>query len=411
MSGWMVSSWRSCARLPATGWLILGVSVLVALSSAFTVPVMSYFIVDGLQAPPYCISLFSISSALCGVWYSQWLGHKTDQGWPIKRALLLALAGMAGSTLLFALTDQLWVVMVAGVTLMALGHAAMPQTLALARRFADQQTMNSGQFNALVRANFSLAWIAGPPLAFMLVAQWGFSATFAAAAAVALLCCVLCGQGLPAVQRAAGVRTEEGSAPIPPQFWAYSAALFCSSVSNSLYVSSMPLYVLKELALPASTPGWAMAIAAGLEIPVMLVASRMAERWGVKRLLIVGTGAGILFYGGLFQARSVAEVLLLQLGNGLFFGLFAGLGISLIQDLLPGRIGFASAFYANTMRIGGMLGALLMGLIATWDSYRSVLLCAVAFLLVAGLALGAAALYEARNRGAAQGDGEQVGAD
>ena len=92
MSGWMVSSWRSCARLPATGWLILGVSVLVALSSAFTVPVMSYFIVDGLQALPYCISLFSISSALCGVWYSQWLGHKTDQGWPIKRALLLALA-------------------------------------------------------------------------------------------------------------------------------------------------------------------------------------------------------------------------------------------------------------------------------------------------------------------------------
>ena len=190
MSGWMVSSWKSCARLPATGWLILGVSVLVALSSAFTVPVMSYFIVDGLQAPPYCISLFSISSALCGVWYSQWLGHKTDQGWPIKRALLLALAGMAGSTLLFALTGQLWVVM-AGVTLMALGHAAMPQTLALARRFADQQTMNSGQFNALVRANFSLAWIVGPPLAFMLVAQWGFSATFAAAAAVALLCSIL----------------------------------------------------------------------------------------------------------------------------------------------------------------------------------------------------------------------------
>ncbi len=411
MSGLIASTWNSCARLPATGWVILCLSVLVALSSAFTVPVMSYFIVDGLQAPPYCISLFSISSALCGVWYSQWLGHKTDQGWPIKRALLLALAGMAGSTLLFALTDQLWVVMVAGVSLMALGHAAMPQTLALARRFADQQTMNSGQFNALVRAKFSLAWIVGPPLAFMLVAQWGFSATFAVATGVALICCVLCWRGLPAVHRSAPTKAEEGKQPIPPQFWAYSAALFCSSVSNSLYVSSMPLYVLKELALPASTPGWAMAIAAGLEIPVMLVASRMAERWGVKRLLMGGTVAGILFYGGLFSARSVGEVLLLQFGNGLFFGLFAGLGISLIQDLLPGRIGFASAFYANTMRIGGMLGALLMGLIATWDSYRSVLLCAAGSLVIAALALGVAALYEARHRGAAQGDSEQVGAD
>lgn len=70
----------------------------------------------------------------------------------------------------------------------------------------------------------------------------------------------------------------------------------------------------------------------------------------------------------------MAGLIILQLLNGLFFGIFVGLGLTLVQDALPERSGFASAFYSNAMRTGMMAGNGIAGLTAQLASFRVTLL-------------------------------------
>ena len=60
----------------------------------------------------------------------------------------------------------------------------------------------------------------------------------------------------------------------------------------------------------------------------------------------------------------------LQGVNAIFYGIFAGIGLTILQEQLPSRIGFTSAFYGNAIKVGVMLGTASTGLIAQWFSFR-----------------------------------------
>ena len=81
---------------------------------------------------------------------------------------------------------------------------------------------------------------------------------------------------------------------------------------------------------------WALA----QEPPVARALGSLAYLAGVAALLI---------YVGIVLAESLWELFDMQLFNAMFIGLLAGLGVSVIQELLPGRSG--SAF---TAQIGSM---------------------------------------------------------
>lgn len=111
-----------------------------------------------------------------------------------------------------------------------------------------------------------------------------------------------------------------------------------------------------------------------MEIPVMLAAAHLAEKTGKEPLILVGFLFAALYYSLLQLAGSMIELIVLQLLNGLFFGIFVGLGISVIQDALPERSGFASAFHSNAMRTGMMAGNGIAGLMAQLAGFRITLL-------------------------------------
>jgi SET family sugar efflux transporter-like MFS transporter len=137
-----------------------------------------------------------------------------------------------------------------------------------------------------------------------------------------------------------------------------------------MYTSSLPLYTIRELGLPSYTPGVLMGLVASMEIPVMLLSSRFAGRFGKDKLMLFAFVCGAIFYTGVFFADSFLQLLLLQVFNALFYGLFAGVGLSLMQELLPQRIGFTSAVYSNGFKVGVMIGATLTGLVAQFVSFR-----------------------------------------
>ncbi len=71
-----------------------------------------------------------------------------------------------GNALLFAFNRHYLTLITCGVMLASIANAAMPQLFALAREYADSSAREVVMFSSIMRAQLSLAWVIGPPLAF-----------------------------------------------------------------------------------------------------------------------------------------------------------------------------------------------------------------------------------------------------
>ena len=85
--------------------------------------------------------------------------------------------------------------------LASLASTAMPQLFALAREYADSSAREVVMFSSIMRAQISVAWVVGPPMAFMLALNYGFTAMYAIAAGIFVISLVLVALWLPSVKR------------------------------------------------------------------------------------------------------------------------------------------------------------------------------------------------------------------
>ena len=372
-------------RFSATGQHILGVAFCSGLAYALMFPVVSYFLVEKLQVQPWQISLYVVLSTVSGVLFSHFLGKWADRGQPPKGLYLLSTLGLLIGSSAFALATQYWQVLLVGVLFIGLGNAALPQLLTLGRHEGNQESQPAS-YNAWLRAMLSLAWIGGPPLAFLVMAQWGFSTTFATSASLFFLTFALGAWVLPKTVTANRAHSDAQNQSLGPEVWWLGIAIVAGNFANLAYAIAMPIFVIKELHLPESLPGWALGLAAGLEIPFMIWAGRVAKPHSINGIIRAGLAVGFCFYLGMFLATEAWQILVLQALNGVFFGIFAGLGITIIQDQLPHRLGFATAFYSNAMRIGMVLGSLSVGLIAQFFSYQGVVATSLVAVVISWIA-------------------------
>jgi SET family sugar efflux transporter-like MFS transporter len=170
-------------------------------------------------------------------------------------------------------------------------------------------------------------------------------------------------------------------------FWLLGAITFFAFSAHSIYFTAIPLYMVQELGAEVSVSGLLLGLTAGLEIPFMLLAARYCTRYGVTRLLRWSFISGFIFYASLQVVDSIPSLFLLTIFNGFFFGVFAGLSISLFQDALPDRPGVASAFYSNSMTIASMAGGTIAGLLAQWVDFKFALLGSVVAIVLAFIGL------------------------
>ncbi len=371
-----MSSFRQYFR--GQSLLFLTLSMFTGLIGAFMYPVMSYFLVEGLGAPPVYIGLYTVAVTISGLFISQWMGGLADKGLSARRMYIIAVSGLAIAIFCYAHAPNFWWVLAAGVMFMSLGNASVPQMLTLGRQWASTEDINITEFNSLIRAAISLAWIGGPPLAFTLVAWLGFSGSFYTAVAVAVISILFVVWFIPEKNLGKRTKIESERVEIPLSFWMLGGVVTCGMLANVMYSSALPLYTLKELRLPDHVPGILMGLVAGLEIPVMILASRLAKFFKKGSLMAVSFVCAMTFYIGVFYATEFWQLVVLQFANAIFYGLFAGLGLTLMQDQLPERIGFTSAFYSNAMKVGMMIGSTGTGLIAQFFSFRFAALGALA---------------------------------
>ncbi|HGX0600054.1 TPA: sugar efflux transporter SetA [Escherichia coli] len=349
------------------------VAFMMGVAGALQAPTLSLFLSREVGAQPFWIGLFYTVNAIAGIGVSLWLAKRSDSQGDRRKLIIFCCLMAIGNALLFAFNRHYLTLITCGVLLASLANTAMPQLFALAREYADNSAREVVMFSSVMRAQLSLAWVIGPPLAFMLALNYGFTVMFSIAAGIFTLSLVLIAFMLPSVAR---VELPSENALSMQGGWQDSNVrmLFVASTlmwtCNTMYIIDMPLWISSELGLPDKLAGLLMGTAAGLEIPAMILAGYYVKRYGKRRMMVIAVAAGVLFYTGLIFFHSRMALMTLQLFNAVFIGIVAGIGMLWFQDLMPGRAGAATTLFTNSISTGVILAGVIQGAIAqSWGHF------------------------------------------
>ncbi|HEI2544723.1 TPA: sugar efflux transporter SetB [Escherichia coli] len=358
--------------LTSTAFLI--VAFLTGIAGALQTPTLSIFLTDEVHARPAMVGFFFTGSAVIGILVSQFLAGRSDKRGDRKSLIVFCcLLGVLACTL-FAWNRNYFVLLFVGVFLSSFGSTANPQMFALAREHADKTGREAVMFSSFLRAQVSLAWVIGPPLAYALAMGFSFTVMYLSAAVAFIICGVMVWLFLPSMQKEAPLATGTVEAPRRNRRDTLLLFVICTLMwgSNSLYIINMPLFIINELHLPEKLAGVMMGTAAGLEIPTMLIAGYFAKRLGKRFLMRVAAVGGVCFYAGMLMAHSPVILLGLQLLNAIFIGILGGIGMLYFQDLMPGQAGSATTLYTNTSRVGWIIAGSVAGIVAEIWNYHAV---------------------------------------
>ena len=378
---WLMTMGR---RLNGVYAAFMLVAFMMGVAGALQAPTLSLYLSREVGVQPFWVGLFYTVNAIAGIVVSLGLAKRSDNRGDRRKLIMFCCLMAVGNALLFAFNRHYLTLITCGVLLASIANAAMPQLFALAREYADSSAREVVMFSSVMRAQLSLAWVIGPPLAFMLALNYGFTAMFSIAAVIFVISLTLIALTLPSV-----ARVEQHADVVQNQIsgWKDSNVrmLFIASTlmwtCNTMYIIDMPLWISSDLGLPDSLAGILMGTAAGLEIPAMILAGYYVKRFGKRRMMVTAVAAGVLFYVGLIFFHSHTSLLVLQLFNAVFIGIVAGIGMLWFQDLMPGRAGAATTLFTNSISTGVILAGIVQGALAQSFGHFSV------YWMIAGISL------------------------
>ncbi|HET6533770.1 MAG TPA: sugar efflux transporter [Actinoplanes sp.] len=338
----------------------------VGISTALFHPFLALFLSTEVAAGPVRVTAFLIAAPLAGVIAAALIARLSDRR-AIRRGLLItaALTGCAGSVL-SAYVRNYWVLLGLAVTAFALAGSLFPQTFAYARQVLQRDDPARATMGiSSMRTVFSIAWVAGPPLAAVLLEAGGFRYVYGTAAAMYLFAALV---AIFWLERLGPVPAPEAR-PREPHGVSSRGSLILIATAFTLLqcpltlgAQALPLFVSRVLGGEVSAAGLLLGLCAALEIPLMLAFGVLAARIPIRRLILAGAGCGVAYYAIVTAASGVGVLYPAQLINALFIAAVTGLGITYVQDLLPAEPGRATTLFTNTFPIGSMLAGPMFGL-------------------------------------------------
>ncbi len=329
--------------------------------------------------------------ALVGLLASPGWGALSDRSGGSPRVLVgTAATALAGTALLASFTTPVFVVV--GAAVLGAGIAGLSPIIDA--RALETAGANRSGFGPL-RAWGSFSYIVAVLGSGLLIDRFGLRSVFATLSVMLVLTAVV---GL-ALTPAAGARPfrtatrpfrEAGRLFGPRGLGVFLLGAFLTFLGMSAVLTFTPIR-FSELGAGASTVGLGGAIAAGIEVPVMLRFPALAARWGSDRLLIAGSvltaARGIVAAAAPDSAVLLAASVFGGLGYALFFiggvtyvskhvppelaataqGIFQGVGNSLAQ-VAASALGGAVAVFAGVAGLFaiaagiGIIGAVTIGL-------------------------------------------------
>jgi SET family sugar efflux transporter-like MFS transporter len=366
----------------------------VGISMALVVPFLSLFLSTAVHAGPVKVTVFLVAAPLAGVFASSLIGRLSDR-WAIRRPLLIgtSVAGVLGSGLTAFVRDY-WILLALAVTATALAGALFPQSFAYARQVLARDSPGQAAMGvSTLRTVFSVAWVAGPPLAAFLLDSGGFVYVYGLAAAMYAIAALIAIRWLDEVEAPASVIPAADARPVEDAPEASRRRLLLTVAAFTLLqcpltlgAQALPLFIGTDLGGHVADAGLILGLCALLEIPLMLGFGWLTTRVRLRTLVLVGAGGGVAYEVLAATASGVGVLAAGQIVNALFIASVSGLGITYLQDMLPRHPGRATTLFTNTFPIGAVLAGPLFGL-AQHFGFRlaygiGAVLCAAGLLLL-----------------------------
>lgn len=381
--------------------IALGIYLLffiVGIVGALVLPTFSLFLAKEIGVRPLLVGLVFAGIALASIGYNHWIGHWSDT-LKDRRPLVAGFCVLGAiACVILALSRNYWLVAATAVFMLSLSMVSFSQIMAYSLDYAEAEipTERIPLFNAIMRAQIAFAWVAGPPAGFLLATYYSFTLSYSVAAALYLLVGIVSFKFLPRLAKKANSLNAPGAPlALPPLSPAIKQSLWFCAIAfsllwgvNNAYLISLPIHLKDNMQIDAQWMGWVMGTTAALEVPFMLLAGHYASRFRLVNLVRCAGLAALCLYVGVYFANALWQLFALQLFNAIFIGLLAGIGISVVQELMPGRSGGASALYTNTTHIGNLFSSVLVGVVADYFGYHQVFLLSILLVIVAIWAFG-----------------------
>ncbi|WP_246660469.1 MFS transporter [Nitratireductor sp. XY-223] len=354
--------------------LILALVFIGGLSASSLVPMMSLFIVEGLGREPWHVSLYSGIVIALTMLVNRIFGERIDRGTNIARLLLVSILCFLVGTTGLALIQSYVLLISGGALFLGLSNAALSTTFTYGRLHAEKAGLDTTIFNSWLRIAASLAWMIGPALSFTVIGVWGFRTTFLVSAALGCLWLVVWHFAVPKdfLSPPRQAKTEKGGLGSDRLLLVAAAACVFFSLTNSLYIMAMPLFFVQEVGLPYYAPGLSFSTKCFVEVPAIFAAGLLAKRIGERNVLYIAAIIAVATFLAISEIRTVPQMIAIAAFEGLYYGLFAGVGITFVQSFAGGRTGRATSMYVNSLFLGGAIGGISMGFVATGFDYRTV---------------------------------------
>jgi len=308
----------------------------------------------------WVLAIYNASGFVASLVIPAWADRRRDYLGPMLGAAVLT----ALLVLLLAVVTTLPLVTIALVVLGGPAGVGTSMMFAHLRHSGARpaQVMN-------MRAVVSAAWVAGPPIATLIIGWYGPRAILVAIGVVALLN-IATTTAMMAHRRRELLAADGPAAPVVHEdtlsLGASGIALVTTAfvllqATNATSMSFLAVYVPRTLEIDVLWAGVALGLAAGLEIPALMLIGRLTERFSSLGLIITGCLAGIVYYAGVAVATGPVLLLVLQPLNAWCFAAIGGVGLTLFQQMIS-RPGLSTGLYMNTRRIGAILSGPLIAL-------------------------------------------------
>ncbi|WP_427892749.1 MFS transporter [Kribbella sp. GL6] len=338
--------------------LVAGIGV-----SAAT-PQLTLFLVRELHTPLPVAGLYyvtNLAAPLAGFLVGRW------SDWSHDRLLwfrICALIGAAG-WLAMAASTAVWMPFVISALALSVAGGSMAQLFAACRdELSRHPTRAENRVIATVRMAFTTGWILGPVFGSWFGGVFGLRPLLVATAV-----CVFA-QVLPLgrqhVERYADPQripsTERRRIDHMLPLLVFTAVCVLAMTGDTIKFGYLPLYMADQLHVSDTVRGAVIGIQPLLELLLLPVVARLADRYGAIRAMTAGAVLGLAGNVTYAVSTSVAG---LFLGQTLTAGLWAcvgALGVTIAQRLYPEGVGTASGIFLSAIPLGSAIGGTIGGI-------------------------------------------------
>ncbi|MFF5235167.1 MFS transporter [Dactylosporangium sp. NPDC000521] len=385
---------RSAVRLALASPLYRGATIAMFLSGlgfSAAAPQIARFLVNDLGGSLTAAGLFYLTNLTAPV-AGYLVGARSDRTG--RRLGLFRVCAVAGfvSWAAIAYSTQLWMPFVLSAVIGGFGGAATSQLFAAIHdETKAHPNPNTDGVVSMVRMALTTGWVVGPATGAFLAAHTSLRTMLLATAVATLAQIVPLGnlKTSPAAAPAAAASAPGPRLRAMLPLLAFTGLYVLVYAGESIKYAYLPIYMTDQLHYPAALSGAVIGIQPLVELILMPVAVLVARRIGMMRLMVIGAAFGVAANVCFATTGTAAGLFAGQVLMGGVWGIFAGLGIIVAQDLLPTAVATASAVFLSSTAVSSALGGAAGGIGAAVIGLPAVFLipAAAALLAVTGLAV------------------------